>query len=62
MGDLAGMDGWLISEIVCKVGRRVAKLVALLLATTALWVRLPSPDISQKPQMGDFSKKVANTL
>jgi hypothetical protein len=31
----------------------VAKLVARLLATTALWVRLPSPDISQKPQMGD---------
>jgi hypothetical protein len=36
------------------VGRWVAKLVARLLATTALWVQ-----ISQKYKMGDISKGVA---
>jgi hypothetical protein len=43
-------DGWLR-------GRLVTKLVARLLATAA-----PKPDISQKYQMGDISKGVANTL
>jgi hypothetical protein len=38
----------------------VAKLVARLLATAALWVRIQ--DNSQKYKKGDISKGVANTL
>jgi hypothetical protein len=38
----------------------VAKLVARLLATAALWVR--SQTSPQKTQMGDISKGVTNTL
>ncbi len=41
------------------VRRRVAKLVAHLLASAALWGRIH--DISQKYKMGDISKGVANT-
>ncbi len=40
--------------------RRLAKLVARLLATAALWVRIQI--LSQKYTMGDISKGVANTL
>jgi hypothetical protein len=36
----------------------VAKLVARLLATAALWVRTLNPDISQKYKMGDISKGI----
>jgi hypothetical protein len=39
------------------LGRREAKLVARLLATTALWVR-----ISQKYKMGDIIKGVAKNI
>jgi hypothetical protein len=38
----------------------VAKLVAHLLTTAVLWVRIP--DISQKYKMGDISRGVAKTL
>ncbi len=40
-------------------GRWVAKLVAHLLATAALWVRIQT--ISQKYKIDDISKGMANT-
>jgi hypothetical protein len=39
----------------------MAKLVAHMLARAALWVQIYA-DISQKYEMGDISKGVANTL
>ncbi len=43
-----------------KAGRWVARLVAHLLDTAALWVRIQT--ISKKYKMGDINKGVANTL
>ncbi len=43
-----------------KIGRWVAKFVAHLLATAALWVRIQTP--LKKYKMGDISKGVANIL
>ncbi len=44
------------------LGRWMAKLVACLLATAALWFRTSNPDIShQKYKMDDISKAIVNT-
>jgi hypothetical protein len=47
---------WLV-----KLGGWVAKLVAHLLATAALWVRIYR-HLQRRTKMGDISKGVANTL
>ncbi len=47
-------------EWAAKYGRWVAKLVARLLVTATLWVRIQTS--LKKYKMGDISKKVANTL
>ncbi len=52
-------DGWLHREMGAKLGRWVAKCVAHLLATAALWVRI---EASFKIQIGRVGKGVANTL
>ncbi len=44
-----------------KDGRRVAKLVARLLATAALWVRIQT-SLKKTKKNGRHSKGVANTL
>jgi hypothetical protein len=43
------------------VGRWVAKLIAVLFATAAIWVRIQI-SLKKKYKMGDISKEVANTL
>ncbi len=58
-------DGWLCEEMSGYVGiwvvMRVAKLVARLLATAALWVRIQT-SLKNRYKMGDISKGVAKTL
>jgi hypothetical protein len=53
---------WLEEASNPKLGSRVAKLLARLLASTLYSSLGSNPDISQKNKMGDISKGVANTL
>jgi hypothetical protein len=44
------------------VAKLVARLLATMLATAALWVRIQTSLKNTKYKMGDMSKGVANTM